>query len=116
VLNTEVREVERENTTAERSTDAERCMKKLYVGNFPWSTTEEDLRELFTPFGEVEDVALIRDRDTGRSRGFGFIQLDDAGADKAIQDLDGQDYGGRPLKVNEAQEKPRRPSGGGGRY
>jgi RNA recognition motif-containing protein len=91
-------------------------MKKLYVGNFPWSTTEEDLRELFAPIGEVEDIALIRDRDTGRSRGFGFVQMADADAEKAIRDLDGQDYGGRPLKVNEAQEKPRRPSGGGGRY
>jgi RNA recognition motif-containing protein len=91
-------------------------MKKLYVGNFPWSTTEDDLRELFAPIGEVHDIALIRDRDTGRSRGFGFIQMDDADAEKAIKDLDGQDYGGRPLKVNEAQEKPRRPSGGGGRY
>jgi RNA recognition motif-containing protein len=94
----------------------ERCMKKLYVGNFPWSTTEDDLVELFTPIGEVHDVALIRDRDTGRSRGFGFVQMDDAAAEKAIADLDGSDYGGRPLKVNEAQERQRRPQGGGGRY
>ena len=90
-------------------------MKKLYVGNFPWSTTEEDLRELFTPIGEVQDIALIRDRETGRSRGFGFVQMDDEAAMKAIKDLDGQDYGGRPLRVNEAQEKQRR-DGGGGRY
>jgi RNA recognition motif-containing protein len=92
-------------------------MKKLYVGNFPWSTTEDDLVELFTPIGEVHDVALIRDRDTGRSRGFGFVQMDDAAAEKAIADLDGSDYGGRPLKVNEAQERQQRgPQGGGGRY
>jgi len=87
-------------------------VKKIYVGNLPWSATEADLRELFAPFGEVQSTAVITDRETGRSRGFGFVELDAAGADKAISELDGRDYNGRPLRVNEAQE--RRSGGGGG--
>jgi RNA recognition motif-containing protein len=87
---------------------------KLYVGNLPWSTTEEELRQMFTEMGAVESVALITDRETGRSRGFGFVELDDEGAQKAISELNGKDMGGRALRVNEAQDKPRRSGGGGG--
>jgi RNA recognition motif-containing protein len=90
-------------------------MKKLYVGNLPWSTTEEDLRELFAPIGATQSAILITDRETGRSRGFGFVELEDAAADQAISQLNGTEYGGRQLKINEAKERePRRPSGGGG--
>ncbi len=89
-------------------------MTKLYVGNLPWSTTEEELRQMFTEMGEVQSVALITDRETGRSRGFGFVELDDEGAQKAISELNGKDMGGRALRVNEAQDKPRRTGGGSG--
>ena len=89
-------------------------MKKLYVGNLPWSTTEEDLRELFAPIGPTQSAVLITDRETGRSRGFGFVELENEAADKAVSQLNGQEYGGRQLKINEAKERPRRPSGGGG--
>ena len=89
-------------------------MKKLYIGNLPWSATEADLRELFTPFGEVLSAAVITDRDTGRSRGFGFVEMDQDAAAKAIAELDGRDYSGRALRVNEAQDKRRGGDGGGG--
>ncbi|MGI9584626.1 MAG: RNA recognition motif domain-containing protein [Acidimicrobiia bacterium] len=89
-------------------------MKKLYVGNLPWSTSEEELRQMFEEMGTVESCALITDRETGRSRGFGFVELDDEGAQKAITELDGKEIGGRALRVNEAQDKPRRSGGGGG--
>ena len=88
-------------------------MKKLYVGNLPWSTTEADLRDLFSTFGEVQSAAVITDRETGRSRGFGFVELE-SGAEKAISELDGRDFGGRNIRVNEAQEKRRGGGGGGG--
>uniref|UniRef100_A0A7C4EJ15 RNA-binding protein n=1 Tax=Fundidesulfovibrio putealis TaxID=270496 RepID=A0A7C4EJ15_9BACT len=97
--------------------------KKLYVGNLSFSSTEDDVRNLFSNYGEVFSVALITDRETGRLRGFGFVEMDDAGAQAAIQNIDGKEFGGRTLKVNEAQEKPRtggygggggRPGGGGG--
>ena len=90
-------------------------MKKLYVGNLPWSTTEDDLRQMFGEHGEVASVALITDRDTGRSRGFAFVEMDTEGADKAIDEFNGKELGGRALRVNEAQDKPRR-SGGGNRW
>lgn len=90
-------------------------VKKIYVGNLPWSSTEADLRDLFATYGEVASAAVITDRETGRSRGFGFVELEDAGAaDKAIAELDGRDFGGRSLRVNEAQEKRRGGGGGGG--
>ncbi len=89
-------------------------MKKLYIGNLPWSATEADLRDLFSPFGEVLSAAVITDRDTGRSRGFGFVELDQDGAAKAIAELDGRDFSGRALRVNEAQDKRRGGGSGGG--
>jgi RNA recognition motif-containing protein len=89
-------------------------VKKIYVGNLPWSATENDLRELFTSVGTVHSAAVITDRETGRSRGFGFVEMDEGDADKAIAELDGRDFGGRALRVNEAQER-QRGGGGGGR-
>ena len=89
-------------------------MTKLYVGNLPWSASEDDIRELFSSIGVIESVALITDRETGRSRGFAFVEMDRADANKAISQLNGQDFGGRPLRVNEAQDRPRRSGGGGG--
>jgi RNA recognition motif-containing protein len=88
--------------------------KKLYVGNLPFSASEDDIRDLFSTYGEVNSVSLITDRETGRLRGFGFVEMDDEGAREAIQSLDGKDFQGRNLKVNEAQEKPQRSGGGGG--
>ena len=89
-------------------------MKKIYVGNLPWATTDDDLRELFGTYGAVASSAVVTDRETGRSRGFGFVEMDDADADKAIAELDGRDYGGRGLRVNQAQDKRRGGGGGGG--
>ena len=85
-------------------------MKKLFVGNLAWGVTDEDLKNLFSEYGNVASAVVISDRETGRSRGFGFVELED-GADTAIEALDGQDLQGRPLRVNEAQSK----GGGGGR-
>ena len=96
--------------------------KRIYVGNLPFSATEDEVRRLFAAHGEVIDVSLPQDRDTGRPRGFGFVEMADADADKAVQALDGQDFGGRSLRVNEARERPRfggggdRGGGGGGGY
>ncbi|MBZ0114363.1 MAG: RNA-binding protein [Thermoanaerobaculia bacterium] len=87
-------------------------MKKIYVGNLPFSATEDEVRQVFGAHGNVESVALITDRETGRPRGFGFVEMDDDGADAAIRALDGTDMGGRNLKVNEA--RPRGEGGGGG--
>ncbi len=81
-------------------------MKKLYVGNLPFSSSEEDVRELFSQFGPVESVNLIQDRETGRFRGFGFVEMSAEHADEAMSKLDGSDYGGRTIKVNKA--RPRR--------
>lgn len=88
--------------------------KKLYVGNLSFNTSEEEIRDLFAAYGEVHSVALISDRETGRLRGFGFVEMDDEGAKAAIEGVNGKEVGGRSLKVNEAQDKPR--SGGGGGY
>jgi len=92
-------------------------MKKLYVGNLPFTATESDVRALFEKHGEVSSVALINDRETGRPRGFGFVEIDDNGFANAIQALNGYQMDGRALMVNEAQDKPRRDGGGdrGGR-
>ena len=87
-------------------------MTKLYVGNLPFSATEESVRALFAPHGSVDKVSLITDRETGRPRGFGFVEMSTADASRAMQALNGKDFEGRALKVNEAQERER--SGGGG--
>lgn len=88
-------------------------MKKLYVGNLPFDINEQGLRDLFTEHGEVTSASIITDRETGRSRGFGFVEMSDAGdADKAIESMNGVECGGRPLTVNEARA---REAGGGGR-
>jgi RNA recognition motif-containing protein len=86
---------------------------KLYVGNLPFSATEDSVRALFAPHGTVEKISLITDRDTGRPRGFGFVEMSNAEAARAMQALNGKDMDGRALKVNEAQERER--SGGGSR-
>ncbi|HYC53755.1 MAG TPA: RNA-binding protein [Candidatus Binatia bacterium] len=88
--------------------------KKIYVGNLPFSATEEQVRKLFAEHGEVQSVALITDRETGRPRGFGFVEMDSAGATKAISALNGQDMGGRSLKISEAEQRERGGGGGGG--
>jgi cold-inducible RNA-binding protein len=86
---------------------------KLYVGNLPYNTTEDDLRNLFSQYGSIDSVAVITDRETGRSKGFGFVEFgNDAEARTAIQALSGQEYGGRALTVNEA--RPKTGGGGGG--
>ncbi len=90
-------------------------MKNLFVGNLAHSTTEDELRTLFASHGAVEKVSLVTDRDTGRSRGFAFVEMTDAGeADKAVAGLNGTELGGRTLKVNEARPKVERSSGGQG--
>ena len=84
-------------------------MSKIYAGNLPFSVDEDKLREIFTPFGAVEDVTVIRDRDTGRSRGFGFVQMPDADAQSAIEGLNGQAVDGRTLRISEARPREQRP-------
>jgi len=92
-------------------------MKNLYVGNLPHSTTEADLRNLFEAHGPVEKITLVTDRDTGRSRGFAFVEMRNASeADRAIAALNGTDLGGRTLTINEAKPKSERPRGGGQRF
>src|SRR5512142_3351436 len=98
-------------------------MKKIFVGNFSFSTTEADLRQWFEPYGAVDSASVVTDRDTGRSRGFGFVEMqNNSEADAAIAALNGRDSGGRPLTVNEARPKADRSGGfrggrggGGGR-
>lgn len=92
-------------------------MKKIYVGNFSFNMTEPDLRSLFEPYGSVESVTLVTDRETGRSRGFGFVAMtNDEEAEKAMAALNGTNSGGRALTVNEAKpQTPRSGFGGGGR-
>ena len=87
----------------------------LYVGNLPYNFTSDSLRDLFAPYGALTSAQVISDRDTGRSRGFGFVEMenDDEGR-KAIEELDGSDVEGRQLTVNEARPRRERPSGGGG--
>ena len=92
--------------------------KKLYVGNLSYDTTDETLREFFSKAGTVEEATVLKDQVSGRSRGFGFVTMDDAGGDTAIQTLNDQELDGRNIKVNEARPKtdrpPRRSFGGGG--
>jgi cold-inducible RNA-binding protein len=88
--------------------------RKLYVGNLPYETGEQDLRELFSQSGSVDTVNVMRDMATGRARGFAFVEMGtDEGARKAIEDLNGHQLGGRALTVNEARPKPERSGGGG---
>ena len=87
--------------------------KNIYVGNLPWSSTEDEVRAAFEAYGQVSSVKLIEDRETGRPRGFGFVEMeDDSAALEAIEALDGKEFDGRNIKVNEA--KPREPRRGGG--
>jgi RNA recognition motif-containing protein len=81
--------------------------KSIYVGNLPWAATEEQVKELFASYGSVLSVKLVSDRETGRARGFGFVEMEDAEADAAIEALDNTSFGGRTLRINEA--KPRAP-------
>jgi len=94
-------------------------MTKIFVGNLPFSATESEVRALFEQHGTVESLALINDRETGRPRGFGFIEMSNADAARAISGLNGHELGGRAIKVNEAQARsdaPRRNTGGGARW
>lgn len=85
--------------------------KTIYVGNLPFSASEDQVRELFAAFGAVSVVKFVNDRETGRFRGFAFVEMDE-GAEAAIRELDGKEYGGRALRVNEAKERAPRPGGG----
>src|SRR5205085_5885811 len=87
--------------------------KNLYVGNLPFTTTEQDLQQLFGQYGTVTKAQVIMDRETGRSRGFGFVEMS-SGADEAVQAMNGAEYQGRRLTVNEAKPREDRPRGGGG--
>jgi cold-inducible RNA-binding protein len=90
-------------------------VKNIFVGNLNFNTSEDDLRQLFTPYGQVDRVSIMTDRDTGRSRGFGFVEMANAEeGEKAIAALNGSDVGGRTLNVNEARPKTERSGGGGG--
>lgn len=87
--------------------------KRIYVGNLPFSANEDSIREMFEPYGEVVSIAMINDRETGRFRGFCFVEMADADADAAIQALNDKEVGGRTLRVNEAQPREDRRGGGG---
>jgi RNA recognition motif-containing protein len=90
-------------------------LKNIFVGNLDFNTSEEELRQLFEAHGQVDRVSIMTDRDTGRSRGFGFVEMANAEeGDKAIAALNGSQVGGRTLNVNEARPKPERTGGGGG--
>jgi RNA recognition motif-containing protein len=82
-------------------------MKKIYVGNLPFSTDDDSLRDLFSRYGTVHSASVITDRVTGRSRGFGFVEMDDSDADEAINGVNGTEIDGRALRVNEAHDKRR---------
>ena len=85
-------------------------VKQIYIGNIPYSKTEEDVQDLFAEFGEVTSVQFVSDRDTGRFRGFGFVEMADGNsADEAISNLEGKELDGRTLRVNEARPRPARP-------
>jgi RNA recognition motif-containing protein len=92
-------------------------VKKIYVGNLSWGTTDRDLETLFSAHGDVRSATVITDRDTGRSRGFGFVEMEDQAANEAINALNDKEVDGRRLKVNEAKDRPAKDRGGdrGGR-
>ena len=83
--------------------------KSIYVGNLPWSATEEQVQDLFAEYGNVLSVKLVSDRETGRARGFGFVEMEDGDADAAIEAQDNVSFGGRTLRVNEAKPRAPRP-------
>jgi len=85
-------------------------MKSIYVGNLPFSASEDELKALFAAYGTVESIRLVMDRDTGQPRGFGFVEMADNEAARAIQELNGKDLGGRALRINEAQPRGQKPS------
>ena len=88
---------------------------KLFVGGLSWNTTDEGLRQAFEKFGEIREAVVVTDRETGRSRGFGFVTFaDDAASDQAVAGMNGQMLDGRTLKVDKAKERPREGGGGGG--
>jgi RNA recognition motif-containing protein len=89
-------------------------MAKIYVGNLPFTATDAEIRTLFSQHGTVESISIPTDRETGRPRGFGFVEMNQSDASRAIQNLNGKEMGGRALRVNEAQDKPRTGGGGGG--
>jgi RNA recognition motif-containing protein len=90
-------------------------MKNIYVGNLPFATTQDQLEELFAQYGEVQSARIIMDRETGRSRGFAFVQMaSDSDADQAISTLNDSDFNGKSLRVNEARPREDRPRTGGG--
>lgn len=92
-------------------------MTTLYVGNLPFSATDAEIRSLFEQHGKVEAVKIVSDRETGRPRGFGFVDMPAEDAQNAIQHMNGFEMNGRPLRVNEARERsPRPPRGGGDRW
>ncbi len=85
-------------------------MKSIYVGNLPFSASEDELRTMFSSYGNVQSVKIVTDRDTGKPRGFAFVQMDADRAATAVQELNGRQMGGRTLRINEAQERaPRSP-------
>jgi RNA recognition motif-containing protein len=91
-------------------------LKNIFVGNLDFNTSEDELRQLFEAYGSVDRVSIMTDRETGRSRGFGFVEMTNGeDGEKAIAALNGSQVGGRTLNVNEARPKPDRGSGGGGR-
>ena len=89
-------------------------MKNILVGNLPWRTDDQELENLFSQYGEVLSAKVISDRETGRSRGFGFVEMEDDAALEAIENLNGQEMDGREIRVNEANDRPQRSGGGGG--
>jgi RNA recognition motif-containing protein len=97
------------NGLSSRRDEEELEMKKIYVGNLSFQSTDEDLRNLFAEFGQVNSATIVLDRQTGRSRGFGFVEMEDDGsADTAIEALNGREVDGRVIKVNEARPRPPR--------
>lgn len=86
---------------------------KLYVGNLPWRATEAELKDFFASFGKVRSASIVTDRDTGRSRGFGFVEMDDADMANALNGANGREFGGRQLRVSEARERAPRSGPGG---
>ena len=90
--------------------------KKIYVGNLSFTATEDQVRELFAEYGDIQSLAMINDRDTGRFRGFAFVEMEESAANAAINALNGREIDGRELTVNEARPREERPSGGGGGY